>query len=249
MVIFMINDIINTNFHELLIVSKRAVFSLITLFLVTKMIGKKQVSQLSLFDYVISISIGNFAAEMTMNLDSQVLDGFLSIVIFGFLAFLVSVITMKSIVLRRFFIGTPTLIMQDGKFILQNLKRVKFDMNDFLETAREKGYFDISTIKYALMEADGKISFLPKEENLPVINKDLKIKASKSELVANVIIDGKIIKKNLKNINKSIEWLKKELKIKGYKTYDNILLLTVSESGIIKIFKKDEKELIKNVLE
>ena len=116
----MINDILNTNFHELLIVSKRAVFSLITLFLVTKMIGKKQVSQLSLFDYVISISIGNFAAEMTMNLDSQVLDGFLSIVIFGFLAFLVSVITMKSIVLRRFFIGTPTLIMQDGKFILKN---------------------------------------------------------------------------------------------------------------------------------
>ena len=139
----MINDIINTNFYELLVVSKRAVFSLVTLFLVSKMIGKKQVSQLSLFDYVISISIGNFAAEMTMNLDSQVLDGFLSIVIFGFLAFLVSTITMKSIVLRRFFIGTPTLIMQDGKFILQNLKKVKFDRNDFLETAREKGYLDI----------------------------------------------------------------------------------------------------------
>lgn len=245
----MINDIINTNFYELLVVSKRAVFSLVTLFLVSKMIGKKQVSQLSLFDYVISISIGNFAAEMTMNLDSQVLDGFLSIVIFGFLAFFVSTITMKSIVLRRFFIGTPTLIMQDGKFILQNLKKVKFDMNDFLETAREKGFFDISTIKYALMEADGKISFLPKEENLPVINKDLKIKASKSELVSNVIIDGKIIKENLKNIGKSENWLKNKLKNKGYKNYNNILLLTVSLSGVIKIFEKDEIDKIKNVLE
>lgn len=245
----MINDIINTNFYELLVVSKRAVFSLVTLFLVSKMIGKKQVSQLSLFDYVISISIGNFAAEMTMNLDSQVLDGFLSIVIFGFLAFLVSTITMKSIVLRRFFIGTPTLIMQDGKFILQNLKKVKFDMNDFLETAREKGYFDISTIKYALMEADGKISFLPKEENLPVINKDLKIKASKSELISNVIIDGKIIKENLKNIGKSENWLKNKLKNKGYKNYNNILLLTVSLSGVIKIFEKNEIDKIKNVLE
>lgn len=245
----MINDIINTNFYELLIVSKRAVFSLITLFLVTKMIGKKQVSQLSLFDYVISISIGNFAAEMTMNLDSQVLDGFLSIVIFGLIAFLVSIVTMKSIILRRFFIGTPTLIMQDGKFILQNLKRVKFDMNDFLETAREKGYFDISTIKYALMEVDGKVSFLPKEDNLPVTNKDLKIKASKSELVSNVIIDGKIIKENLKNIGKNESWLKNKLKSKGYKNYDSILLLTVSESGVIKIFNKDEKDIIKNVLE
>ena len=245
----MINDIINTNFYELLIVSKRAVFSLITLFLVTKMIGKKQVSQLSLFDYVISISIGNFAAEMTINLDSQVLDGFLSIVIFGLIAFLVSIVTMKSIILRRFFIGTPTLIMQDGKFILQNLKRVKFDMNDFLQTAREKGYFDISTIKYALMEVDGKVSFLPKEDNLPVTNKDLKIKASKSELVSNVIIDGKIIKENLKNIGKNESWLKNKLKSKGYKNYDSILLLTVSESGVIKIFNKDEKDIIKNVLE
>lgn len=245
----MINDIINTNFYELLIVSKRAVFSLITLFLVTKMIGKKQVSQLSLFDYVISISIGNFAAEMTMNLDSQVLDGFLSIVIFGLIAFLVSIVTMKSIILRRFFIGTPTLIMQDGKFILQNLKRVKFDMNDFLQIAREKGYFDISTIKYALMEVDGKVSFLPKEDNLPVTNKDLKIKASKSELVSNVIIDGKIIKENLKNIGKNESWLKNKLKSKGYKNYDSILLLTVSESGVIKIFNKDEKDIIKNVLE
>ena len=168
---------------------------------------------------------------------------------FGFLAFLVSTITMKSIVLRRFFIGTPTLIMQDGKFILQNLKKVKFDMNDFLETAREKGYFDISTIKYALMEADGKISFLPKEENLPVINKDLKIKASKSELVSNVIIDGKIIKENLKNIGKSENWLKNKLKNKGYKNYNNILLLTVSLSGVIKIFEKNEIDKIKNVLE
>lgn len=245
----MINDIINTNFYELLIVSKRAVFSLITLFLVTKMIGKKQVSQLSLFDYVISISIGNFAAEMTMNLDSQVLDGFLSIVIFGLIAFLVSIITMKSIILRRFLIGTPTLIMQDGKFILRNLKRVKFDMNDFLETAREKGYFDISTIKYALMEVDGKISFLPKEDNLPVTNKDLKIKTSKSELVSNVIIDGKIIKENLKNIGKNESWLKNKIKSKDYKNYDNILLLTVSESGVVKIFSKDEKDMIKNVLE
>ena len=127
----MFNDILSTNYTELMIVAKRAIFSLVILFLVTRMIGKKQVSELSLFDYVISISIGNFAAEMTMNLDSQVLNGVISVVIFGLIAMIVSIITMKSIILRRFFIGTPTILIQDGKFIYKNLKRVKIDINDF----------------------------------------------------------------------------------------------------------------------
>ena len=130
----MFNDILSTNYTELMIVAKRAIFSLVILFLVTRMIGKKQVSELSLFDYVISISIGNFAAEMTMNLDSQVLSGAISVVIFGLIAMIVSIITMKSIILRRFFIGTPTILIQDGKFIYKNLKRVKIDINDFLNS-------------------------------------------------------------------------------------------------------------------
>lgn len=245
----MLNDILNTNFYELYIVSQRAIFSLVSLFLVTKMIGKKQVSELSLFDYVISISIGNFAAEMTMNLDSQVLNGFISVVIFGFIATLVAILTMKSVILRRFFMGTPTIIIQDGAFVLKNLKKIKFDMNDFLETARNKGYFDVSEIKYAIMEADGKISFLPKEENLPVTNKDMNLKPIKKGLCANVIIDGKIMKENLNIINKDEKWLLKQLKVKGYNSTKNILLATVDVNLKLNLFNKNEVDNINNVLE
>lgn len=220
----MINDILNTNWYEVGIVAARAIFSLITLFFITKLIGKKQVSELSLFDYVISISIGNFAAEMTMNLDSQVMNGVISLVIFGFVAALVAILTMKSILLRRFFMGSPTIIIQDGKFIYKNLQRVKMDINDFLETARIAGYFDISNIKYALMEANGKVSFLPKEEYIPVNVKDMNLKPSKQGLCANVVIDGKIMEKNLSVINKDEDWLNKQLKVKGYDSLDKILL-------------------------
>ena len=171
----MIKDIVNTNWYEVLIITQRAIFSLITLYLVTKLIGKKQVSELSLFDYVISISIGNFAAEMTMNLDTQSINGFVSVVTFGLIGTLVSILTMKSISLRRFFMGTPTIIIDNGKFVYKNMKRTKIDMNDFLQTARIAGYFDINQIKYALMEANGQISFLPKEEYLPVTNKNMKL--------------------------------------------------------------------------
>lgn len=245
----MIKDILNTNYSELIVVSQRAIFSLITLFLVTKLIGKKQVSELNLFDYVISISIGNFAAEMTMNLDSQVLNGFVSVIIFGLLALLVGIATMKSILLRRFFMGNPTLIIQDGKFVLKNMKRIKFDMNDFLQTARVAGYFDISNIKYALMEANGKISFLPKENYMPVTVNDMNLKINNQGLCANVIIDGKIMTNNLKNINKDKIWLIDNLKIQGYNTYDDILLATVDVNDKLVIFKKEEYIEIKNILE
>ena len=71
--------------------------------------------------------------------------------------------------------GTPTIIIDNGSFVYKNMKRTKMDMNDFLQTARIAGYFDISEIKYAIMEANGKISFLPKEEYLPIINKNMKL--------------------------------------------------------------------------
>ena len=109
-------NIFNTNFAELFDVLIRALLSLITLFLVTKLLGKKQVSQLSLFDYVIGISIGNFAAEMTINLESQELNGIFAVVIFGLVAYIISVLTMKSIRIRRYFVGTPSIIISKGKF-------------------------------------------------------------------------------------------------------------------------------------
>lgn len=245
----MLSDILNTNWYEVIIVSQRALISLLALFFITKIVGRKQVSELSLFDYVISISIGNFAAEISMNIDVQLMNGIISVLIFGFIATLVSILTMKSIVLRRFFLGSPTIIIEDGKFVYKNLKRLKLDINDFLETARIAGYFDISNIKYAIMEANGKVSFLPKEEYSPLIVRDMNIKASKQGLCSNIIIDGKIMSKNLKMINKDEDWLKKQLKVKGYKAYDDILLATVDINDKINIFDKKDVSTIKNVLE
>lgn len=231
MVINMINDLLH--------VTLRAIVSLVTLFLVTKMIGKKQVSQLSLFDYVIGISIGNFAAEMTINLDSHILHGTLAVIIFGFIAYIISIVTMKSIKLRRFFMGIPTIIIENGIFLKEGLKKVKFDINDFLEQCREQGYFDISEIAFAIMESSGKISILPKSEYSTVINKDMDIKKPKASLTANVIIDGKIMDKNLKVIGKDKEWLNKKLKEKG-KDLEDILLATLDKNEKLLIYSKSE---------
>ena len=245
----MIERIFQTNWMELFDVTLRAILSLITLFLITKMLGKKQVSQLSLFDYVIGISIGNFAAEMTINLESDYLHGILAVVIFGIVAYLVSILTMKSIHLRRYFMGTPTLLIQDGKLLEQNMKKVKYDVNDLLEQCRTNGYFDLGEIKYALMEANGTLSILPFETERPLKVKDMKIKPKKEGLCANVIIDGKVMPNNLKNCNKDETWLKKELKIKGYTDLQQILLATVDVNEKLQVYEKNLEEKVKDTLE
>lgn len=150
--------------NEALSIIPRSLISLITLFIATKILGKKQVSELSLFDYVIGISIGNFTAEMILVLDTQLINGVVAILTFGIMGYLFSYISTKSIVFRRFVFGSPTIIIEDGKINYTALKRLKIDINDFLEQTRVSGHFNINEISYAIMEANGKISFLLKDE-------------------------------------------------------------------------------------
>ena len=234
--------------QEALSIIPRSLFSLLTLFLITKLIGKKQVSELSLFDYVIGISIGNFTAEMTMGLNNQYINGVVAIFTFGIISWLVSRLTMKSIILRRILIGTPTIIIQEGKIIKENMKKLNIDINDLIEQCRNNGTFDISQIEYAIMEVNGKISIMLKSEYNPVTMNDMNLKPTLQDLCANVIIDGRIMMKNLNNMNKSKQWLLKELKVKGYNLED-ILLATLDINEKLTVYENNHHIKIKNVLE
>lgn len=235
------------NIIEALRIIPRGITSLVVLFFITKLMGKKQVSELSLFDYVIGISIGNFTAEMVMNFDNQYINGIIAITTFGIISYLVSVLTLKSMTLRRFIIGVPTVIIEEGKINLNALKKTKLDVNDLLEQCRGEGYFDISEISYAILEVNGKLSILPKSDYQVPNLKDLKIKKNKAYLSVNVIIDGVLMENNLKNTNKNLEWLNKELEKQGHTNYENILLATVT-NGVLSVFEKNNTEM-KKVLE
>ena len=225
---------------DLLKVIVRALLSLVTLFLVAKMIGKKQVSQLSLFDYVIGISIGNFAAEMIINLDSNFLYGTVAVLVFGIMAYLINFLTMKSIVLRRYFMGIPTVLIDNGQLLEESMRKIKVDVNDLLEQCRTLGYFNLDDIAYAIMEANGEISILPKHKAQTVTKEDLNIEEKKVRLVANVIIDGNVMHGNLKNFGKSNDWLYKELK-KKKKDVKDILLATLDVDNKLIIYPKNDK--------
>ena len=136
--------------------------------------------------------------------------------------------------------GVPTILIEHGKLLVNGMRKVKFDLNDLLEECRINGYFDISEIEYAIMETNGTVSILPKGEYKPIVMKDMKLKAEKQGLCANVIIDGKVMKNNLDNIHKDEEWLIQQLKVKGYQELDNILLVTVDINEKIVVYEKNE---------
>ena len=217
----------------------RGIFSLITLFLVTKIIGKKQVSQMSLFDYVIGISIGNFAAEMTVDVNIPFFNGIIAVIIFGLFAEIINIVTMKSIYLRRFFMGTPTILIDNGKILEKGLKKVKMDINDLLEECRNAGYFDIDEIESSVMEVSGKLSILPKAKYRPLTPNDMNIETQDEYIKATVLIDGKIMKNNLKNMKKSEKWLRNKLKNMGYKNIEKLIRVTIDKNENISVFLKN----------
>ena len=228
----------DTMFDGTINVLVKGYFSLIFLFLVIKLLGKKQVSQLNIFDYVIGISLGNLAAEMTINSDISIINGFLAMAIYGSCSLFVSYITNKSIIARRLISGVPIILIENGKISKKALQKVKLDLNDLMQDAREDGIFDISKVDFAIMEVSGKVTFLLKEEENPLTKKDMKIKSNKQSLTANLIMDGNIMTNNLKAFGKDENWLIKIVKDKGYKIED-IFLLVANQNGEVTMYEKD----------
>lgn len=227
----------------------RTILVLIILFFITKMMGKKQISELNFFDYVVGITIGSIAADISLDIEKNMIAGIAALFIYGFISYIISFISIKSILARRFFIGVPTVLVEKGKIIESGLKKSKIDVNDLLMEARENGYFNLDEIDYALMEVNGNISFLPKEKEKPVTKKDMKIKCNNEGLTVNAIIDSKYMANNMKAINKDKEWLDHELKVNGYDNYDNILLATIDNNYKVTIYEKNVKPDKNTVLE
>lgn len=234
--------------YDTLNVIIRTILILIFLFILTKLMGKKQISQLNIFDYTIGITIGSIAADISLDIEKNLIAGLISLAIYGISGVLISIITINNLNMRKLFSGTPTVIIENNKIIEKNMKKEKIDINDLQEEARQQGYFNLEDINYAILESSGRISFLPKTELTPVTKKELNIRFNKESLVANIIIDGSLIENNLKNMNKDKKWLNQQLKIKGYKDYNKILLATLDNNEKLVIYPKNNKEA-KKVLE
>lgn len=195
------------------------------LFFISKILGKKQIAQLEFIDYAVGISLGSIAAEMATETDKPFYYYLIAMTIFFALAFLIAIFGRKTTFLKRLFKGKPAMLIYEGKIIYKQLKKNNIDVNDLLSMLREKDYFDINDVAYAIFEPSGELSVLPIGRQRPVVLEDIDGKTKEVSSLSNVVVvDGVVSKSGLNEANKSEEWLFKRLKIKKKKDLKNVLL-------------------------
>ena len=218
--------------NEIIRVFLRTFLVLFLLFIMLKVMGKKQLSQLNLFDYITGITIGSIVADISLDIEKSLLSGIICLLIYCIVSISISSLSLKSIKLISILDGKETVLIQNGKIIRDNLA-----INDLITEARLMGYFNIKDIYTAILEPNGKISFELKEKEKPLTKKDYLLNPLDKGLVYNLIIDGEVVKENLKKSKTTISWLEHELKVIGKKKED-ILLLTVDSDKSINYYLK-----------
>ena len=215
--------------------------SIIALFISTKVIGNKQMSELSMFDYINGITIGSIAAEMATALENDFYYPLMAIAIYTIVIWLISIISEKSLKSRRIFAGRSIILMENGKLFEKNLRTSKIDINDFLAQCRINGYFNTDDIYTAILEQNGKISFLPKSDTKPLTPRDIDLSPEQEKLSQVVILDGHIMTENLKRSGNNKKWLESELKKQKIGNIKDVYLAECDNNNNLSVFKRLEE--------
>ena len=225
--------------EEILYIIALSLGSISSIFLLTKLMGYRQMSQMSMFDYICGITIGSIAAEMSTSLENNFVQPLTAMIVYALIALLLSWGSSKSIRLRRLVEGVPLVLYNNGNLYGENLKKSKIDVTEFLEQCRVSGYFDLSKLQTAILEGNGKISFLPKASDRPLTPSDMNLTGKQDYMVANVILDGKIRKENLRHTGNDEKWLHNQIKGQGAKAIEDILLATCDTDNQLTVYLKD----------
>jgi uncharacterized membrane protein YcaP (DUF421 family) len=215
-----------------------SILSAVALFIIAKVMGHKQMSQLDFFDYITGITIGSIAAELATELEEP-WKPLVAMLVYGAITVILTTVTSKFPKTRKFINGTPTIIMNDGKLYRKNMKKAKLDLSEFLVMCRQEGYFNISDIHTAVFEYNGRLTVLPKSNKKPATPDDMKLVCQKESINVEVIMDGAVLDENLKRMGFSQKWLEKQVKDRGYKSTREIFLALCDQKGELTLFKSE----------
>lgn len=218
----------------------RTLLSVVVLFLMTKMLGKRQVAQLSFFEYITGITIGSLAAYISLDLDANWYLGLVSLGVWIACSLGIEFIQLKSKKVRDFIDGKGTVLIRDGKILEDNLKKERLTTDEFMEQLRKKSAFKVAEVEFAIMEPSGDINVLLNREHQPLTPSHLGIKVAPEKEPQAVIMDGEIMDEALATIGFSRGWLKTELDKLGV-TIENVFLGQVDSYGQLFVDLFDDK--------
>lgn len=198
----------------------RTVVAMIMLLLIAKILGKQTISNLTFHDFVTGIILGSLAANLAFNKDLQSSYMIVALVVITATSFLLSVIAIKSRRMRSWISGSPTVLIENGKILEENMKKVRYSLDSLAQALREKEIFNLEVVEYAVLEDNGMVSVLKKQEYQYVTRKDLKLSSVSQTFPVELIMDGVLIEENLENNGLTKEWLENELRQKGKRISD-----------------------------
>ncbi len=217
-----------------------SLLSVVSLFIIAKLIGHKQISQLDFFDYITGITIGSVAAELATELESP-WKPLIAMIIYGLCSVILSFVASRFQRSRKYINGTPTIIMDNGKLYRNNMKKAKIELSEFMLMCRQAGYFNVNDIQTAVFEHNGKLSILPVSDKRPLNPNDMDIKVKPENIQTEIIMDGRILEENLKRRGLDMTWLNKQLAKQGYSKASEIFLGVCDSDNSLYLFEAKEK--------
>lgn len=223
---------------EIIKVILTTLLSAVALFIIAKIIGHKQMSQLDFFDYITGITVGSIAAELATEIEEPT-KPLVAIIVYGVITFSLSLLTSKVAKMRKYINGTPTIIMNNGKLYRENMKKAKLDLSEFMVMCRQEGYFNLADIQTAVFEYNGRLTILPISDKRPATPNDLNISVKDDKISTEIILDGQVLSENLKRSGLDKKWLEKQLKEQGYNSAKEIFLGICDDSNNLTLYPLD----------
>ncbi|MDI6600598.1 MAG: DUF421 domain-containing protein [Thermoanaerobacteraceae bacterium] len=226
----------------MLVIFTRALILYFLVVIVMRIMGKQQIGELQPYELVVAVMIADLGAVPMQNTGIPLLAGIIPILTLLISQLALSYISMKSIRGRELICGTPTILIEKGKLLEDQMRKERYNINDLLEALRNQGYYNIADVEYAILETNGTLSVIPKVEKRPVTPQDLNLKPPYEGLPLPVVIDGTVDFKTLKEANKDFTWLKGQLKAFGISDVSDVLLASIDSNGNLFV---QAKEVIK----
>ena len=223
----------------MLVLFVRSILIYIIVLIVMRLMGKREIGQLQPFELVISIMIADLAATPIANSGIPLTNGVIPILGLLVMHLLISIVNMKSLKVREFICGKPSILIYRGKLDEKALKRERFTINELQERLREKNIVNIGDVEYAILETSGQISIIEKPNKRNVTPEDLGIESEYEGISYDLVIDGVIMNDNLKLLNKDYKWLKKQVQKFGYLP-EEALIVTMDGKGQFFSQKKEK---------
>jgi len=221
-------------------VALRTLAAVLVLFLFTKVLGKRQVAQLSLFEYITGITIGSLAAYISLDFDKHWLLGVISLAVWVGVSSIIEILQLKSKKLRDFIDSKSQILIKDGKILEDNLKKVRVTSDELLAQLRKKNVFNAADVEFGIMESNGEFNFLLKRENQPLTPKHLGVKVSPDKSPEAVIMDGNLLDEGLAAFGYNRNWLNRELETLGV-AIENVYLGQVDSYGQLYVDLYDDQ--------